>query len=167
NLSAFVSLNHIVAPSTLPLLPSPTLFRPPSASRRPARDQRAPESVRSASSRRFCSAPYAAQSPRRSASCERVHASSARWAAAAGDRKSTRLNSSHGSISYAVFCLQKKTIPERQALGVLREDGEADLAGPAHPPQPGEPLQRDRGHGCDVRRLVPRRGGVQERGRER
>src|SRR3989337_3741698 len=24
------------------------------------------------------------------------------------DRKSTRLNSSHGSISYAVFCLQKK-----------------------------------------------------------
>src|SRR5207245_6771065 len=26
-----------------------------------------------------------------------------------GDRKSTRLNSSHGSISYAVFCLKKKT----------------------------------------------------------
>src|SRR5699024_621694 len=26
----------------------------------------------------------------------------------AGDRKSTRLNSSHVSISYAVFCLQKK-----------------------------------------------------------
>src|SRR5207245_5735499 len=25
------------------------------------------------------------------------------------DRKSTRLNSSHGSISYAVFCLQKNT----------------------------------------------------------
>src|SRR6266542_5803470 len=25
------------------------------------------------------------------------------------DRKSTRLNSSHGSISYAVFCLQTKT----------------------------------------------------------
>src|SRR3989338_9321838 len=25
-----------------------------------------------------------------------------------GDRKSTRLNSSHSSISYAVFCLQKK-----------------------------------------------------------
>src|SRR5207245_3412922 len=25
------------------------------------------------------------------------------------DRKSTRLNSSHGSISYAVFCLNKKT----------------------------------------------------------
>src|SRR5438128_5519162 len=27
----------------------------------------------------------------------------------ASDRKSTRLNSSHGSISYAVFCLKKKT----------------------------------------------------------
>src|SRR5207245_9667344 len=29
-------------------------------------------------------------------------------AMAEGDRKSTRLNSSHGSISYAVFCLKKK-----------------------------------------------------------
>src|SRR5207245_10086284 len=29
------------------------------------------------------------------------------------DRKSTRLNSSHGSISYAVFCLKKKTPPAR------------------------------------------------------
>src|SRR5688500_19867038 len=28
------------------------------------------------------------------------------------DRKSTRLNSSHLVISYAVFCLKKKTIPE-------------------------------------------------------
>src|SRR5436189_6002378 len=27
----------------------------------------------------------------------------------AGDRKSTRLNSSHRCISYAVFCLKKKT----------------------------------------------------------
>src|SRR2546430_7432663 len=27
----------------------------------------------------------------------------------AGDRKSTRLNSSHSQISYAVFCLKKKT----------------------------------------------------------
>src|SRR6266542_2151884 len=30
-----------------------------------------------------------------------------------GDRKSTRLNSSHGSISYAVFCLQKKNTKEQ------------------------------------------------------
>src|SRR5690625_6269063 len=28
------------------------------------------------------------------------------------DRKSTRLNSSHVAISYAVFCLKKKTKPE-------------------------------------------------------
>src|SRR2546427_4763355 len=28
-----------------------------------------------------------------------------------GDRKSTRLNSSHSQISYAVFCLKKKTHP--------------------------------------------------------
>src|SRR5207245_10427289 len=31
----------------------------------------------------------------------------------AGDRKSTRLNSSHGSISYAVFCLKKKNKKKR------------------------------------------------------
>src|SRR2546429_2043480 len=29
------------------------------------------------------------------------------------DRKSTRLNSSHGYISYAVFCLKKKKIQDR------------------------------------------------------
>src|SRR5205809_5385948 len=29
------------------------------------------------------------------------------------DRKSTRLNSSHGYISYAVFCLKKKKIEEK------------------------------------------------------
>src|SRR3989449_6098303 len=34
-----------------------------------------------------------------------------------GDRKSTRLNSSHGYISYAVFCLKKKkTTHERPCL---------------------------------------------------
>src|SRR2546422_5373684 len=31
-------------------------------------------------------------------------------AARLGDRKSTRLNSSHGYISYAVFCLKKKKL---------------------------------------------------------
>src|SRR5205814_3160042 len=30
------------------------------------------------------------------------------WISAPGDRKSTRLNSSHLGISYAVFCLKKK-----------------------------------------------------------
>src|SRR5260221_8264547 len=32
----------------------------------------------------------------------------------AGDRKSTRLNSSHTVISYAVFCLKKKNLPHRK-----------------------------------------------------
>src|SRR2546422_3754525 len=37
-----------------------------------------------------------------------------------GDRKSTRLNSSHGYISYAVFCLKKKnkTITSDRALAI-------------------------------------------------
>src|SRR5256886_10071260 len=30
------------------------------------------------------------------------------------DRKSTRLNSSHSQISYAVFCLEKKHVPDEQ-----------------------------------------------------
>src|SRR2546429_5537625 len=34
------------------------------------------------------------------------------------DRKSTRLNSSHGYISYAVFCLKKKII--RNSLLIIR-----------------------------------------------
>src|SRR3712207_9397128 len=32
------------------------------------------------------------------------------------DRKSTRLNSSHANISYAVFCLKKKKIRPRQSV---------------------------------------------------
>src|SRR5438128_9737640 len=40
--------------------------------------------------------------------------------AALPDRKSTRLNSSHGSISYAVFCLKKKK-KETQAHEVSRQ----------------------------------------------
>src|SRR5258707_7383792 len=36
------------------------------------------------------------------------------------DRKSTRLNSSHANISYAVFCLKKKKITrsQRQSLAI-------------------------------------------------
>src|SRR2546422_4048508 len=33
-----------------------------------------------------------------------------------GDRKSTRLNSSHGYISYAVFCLKKKKQTKHSAI---------------------------------------------------
>src|SRR5437667_9131503 len=35
------------------------------------------------------------------------------WNATAPDRKSTRLNSSHITISYAVFCLKKKKKKEK------------------------------------------------------
>src|SRR2546422_1978527 len=41
------------------------------------------------------------------------------------DRKSTRLNSSHGYISYAVFCLKKKKLRhanEPSARGIQTED---------------------------------------------
>src|SRR4051812_49775162 len=44
------------------------------------------------------------------------------------DRKSTRLNSSHMSISYAVFCLKKKTTGRRIMRRTrLREHGEDAL----------------------------------------
>src|SRR6476620_10837233 len=44
------------------------------------------------------------------------------------DRKSTRLNSSHANISYAVFCLKKKNnIDEREETGA-----ELTLCGDAH-----------------------------------
>src|SRR5271169_2228209 len=50
-------------------------------------------------------------SPRRSAA---RFAQGIEWALDPGeDRKSTRLNSSHGSISYAVFCLKKKKVQQR------------------------------------------------------
>src|SRR2546422_71288 len=37
------------------------------------------------------------------------------------DRKSTRLNSSHGYISYAVFCLKKKKNKHTQTLSAYHE----------------------------------------------
>src|SRR5690242_21088843 len=39
------------------------------------------------------------------------------------DRKSTRLNSSHMSISYAVFCLKKKKILKNQRLAASTNTG--------------------------------------------
>src|SRR2546422_7003709 len=40
------------------------------------------------------------------------------------DRKSTRLNSSHGYISYAVFCLKKKKTRTADALAARRHAAE-------------------------------------------
>src|SRR2546422_6345956 len=39
-----------------------------------------------------------------------------------GDRKSTRLNSSHGYISYAVFCLKKKKKKKNNKLNNCKID---------------------------------------------
>src|SRR6266496_673480 len=50
----------------------------------------------------------------------RAYAPTSRWNA--GDRKSTRLNSSHVEISYAVFCLKKKKIVTQLAGRSGRED---------------------------------------------
>src|SRR5687768_17794124 len=45
------------------------------------------------------------------------------------DRKSTRLNSSHGYISYAVFCLKKKNETQRRPS---RQSGRVNPAAHAH-----------------------------------
>src|SRR3712207_8950114 len=39
------------------------------------------------------------------------------------DRKSTRLNSSHANISYAVFCLKKKKKDETRHRAHMRDEG--------------------------------------------
>src|SRR3989475_7934249 len=44
-----------------------------------------------------------------------------------GDRKSTRLNSSHSQISYAVFCLKKKNKSSRYDEGGSSVSHDADV----------------------------------------
>src|SRR5205809_1700573 len=53
---------------------------------------------------------YVTIEARQGATLARARALLRRRANAWPDRKSTRLNSSHGYISYAVFCLKKKNI---------------------------------------------------------
>src|SRR5690349_23557953 len=45
------------------------------------------------------------------------------------DRKSTRLNSSHVEISYAVFCLKKKNVPGAGDVAVLEHRHERPQTG--------------------------------------
>src|SRR3712207_7324601 len=47
------------------------------------------------------------------------------------DRKSTRLNSSHANISYAVFCLKKKS--RRMFIAADRQDVATAQGAPQHP----------------------------------
>src|SRR5688572_32106409 len=81
------------------LFPYTTLFRSWSEGRGLSRDDRGlPDRGPDVAARRRC--------PERVARVARPvgAAISDQW----GDRKSTRLNSSHSQISYAVFCLKKK-----------------------------------------------------------
>src|SRR3712207_8965834 len=52
----------------------------------------------------------------RAVGAEDDHAGGSAHAALVQDRKSTRLNSSHANISYAVFCLKKKKQNEHTTL---------------------------------------------------
>src|SRR3712207_7953314 len=86
------------------LFPYTTLFR----SRRDARAD-VPEAERVGSDGRGAQ-------PRRGDFARRHRAGRPDRAAARQDRKSTRLNSSHANISYAVFCLNKKTAPDASGI---------------------------------------------------
>src|SRR3712207_7813485 len=92
-------------PPRSPLFPYTTLFR----SRRASAGQRRA----SAGQRRASAGQRRASAGQRGASAGERRASAGERRASAGerrasDRKSTRLNSSHANISYAVFCLKKK-----------------------------------------------------------
>src|SRR3712207_424008 len=50
----------------------------------------------------------------------RIHSEGAEKRAQAQDRKSTRLNSSHANISYAVFCLKKKKNRKPRMLAAMQ-----------------------------------------------
>src|SRR5438132_4137341 len=64
-----------------------------------------------------------------------------RCSVASTDRKSTRLNSSHTVISYAVFCLKKKNAVARDELD--RDDAEPVSERQQHQAQDRQQIQRD------------------------
>src|SRR5690348_8174037 len=106
----------ITTPLKSTLFPYTTLFRSatitgrsPSCSRRPGAAPRAHARGRRAGRGGRGRSPGRAPSRRPGRSRPAA-------ATSAGDRKSTRLNSSHPSISYAVFCLKKKTIVKATIL---------------------------------------------------
>src|SRR5207245_4364489 len=77
------------------------------------------------------------------------------------DRKSTRLNSSHGSISYAVFCLKKKT-PDRSLVGRLR--GSVLLLGPLLARTGRAQIAATGGEFAERRTISTHLGAVQSKG---
>src|SRR3712207_8083031 len=86
-------------PPRSPLFPYTTLFRSGRACEGISRLTRA---ARALAVRRAATPPL--EGPRRG-----VARLVKRYLQAGGDRKSTRLNSSHANISYAAFCLKKHT----------------------------------------------------------
>src|SRR5690625_6484188 len=103
----------ILRPPISTLFPYTTLFRSHSAG---------PDYLRVAATRchgRFAYLFGAGLRPaNRSGAVVKCHGAGVLFPVAGGDRKSTRLNSSHVAISYAVFCLQKK---KRQQLRLLED----------------------------------------------
>src|SRR3712207_7943540 len=94
-------------PPSSPLFPSPTLFHPVDNAPTDDSTRRVVQAVAEADPRfRYV------REPRPGLSCARnrglAEARGEVLAYTDEDRKSTRLNSSHANISYAVFCLKKK-----------------------------------------------------------
>src|SRR2546429_6570862 len=59
------------------------------------------------------------------------------------DRKSTRLNSSHGYISYAVFCLKKKKVKVRPGTSSITRGAAMTVAAPTQAIDVGRRLVLD------------------------
>src|SRR5437870_10737217 len=72
--------------------------------------RRSSDLTASASAAQATSATPGTAAPAASAAAATSPTADAAGAAVPGDRKSTRLNSSHVAISYAVFCLKKKMV---------------------------------------------------------
>src|SRR5207249_12047413 len=93
------------------LFPYTTLFRSRARefpARRPTTAARCKASRRTVSPRWWCASRRPALTLSRLVDGQRAAAIRPSVERRDGDRKSTRLNSSHVSISYAVFCLKKK-----------------------------------------------------------
>src|SRR5690606_41322712 len=107
----FVSLSTTCSAPISTFSPYTTLFRSSDRLAPQHRDLFAARGPLRALGGRHADRPPVSAHARRAGRVRGAGASGARGAAgcgaAAGDRKSTRLNSSHVKISYAVFCLKK------------------------------------------------------------
>src|SRR2546430_7719013 len=66
------------------------------------------------------------------------------------DRKSTRLNSSHSQISYAVFCLKKKKKTTGLCVKLFEEGSQAELYEPRLVPPVRLQARPSRAHQSDL-----------------